>query len=683
MGGGIKTIDAIQSTGPSLDPRILLAFSVFLLVFAVLAVNFIIKSERQRNATLGAAIAKKRVNAKALRQFYSMDKFFLTRSGLHRIHERVGTLGVYTADECKAVSVKLYKQSLFSIFAIITAAAFIYQDVLITLVACLMALAAKYMLVDKYLGKVYYTLLEELRICLSSVRQNYLRLGTIPDAISEAEKPHNLSRVMDEIFHILTEVDSMERLEEFLQSSPIRILQTFAIVCQQVNDTGDTKDGSGASNFLRSLSMMEEEIQMEIRRLYLQKKKFGLLLVLPLTPVIGMGMIENFFVSTIPGTTVIYGGPLGYISKIAVILLCIGGFTMISRLNSGALVAFDDRNVTIVNLLKHKSVKSFVDDITPKDAYKRLAKYELIKKSLSLWDIDQLYLNKVIRAFSVFVLSVFLCVTATSMGRNFLYENVKSASLTSEANLTREEVLLRQRIDPIFLAFPELPSTREMRNFITTYYPSADEFDIQSHSKRLTTKYEAYHNTKFHWWLLLLCYFTAFLGWMSPEFALKFRGTLVAKDAEEDVLQLQTLISSLMHTRVDTQDLLYWMWKSSQVHRRILLNAVHEYPSDPDIAIDMLKQRASSPEFKRMCDKMKLTSNQISIAEAFSDLITERSHIMHMRGITQEASVNAKRAIASPLALAPIYAMVVLTLLVPIIILGVSEITTAMSGFGF
>lgn len=114
----------------------------------------------------------------------------------------------------------------------------------------------------------------------------------------------------------------------------------------------------------------------------------------------------------------------------------------------------------------------------------------------------------------------------------------------------------------------------------------------------------------------------------------KMRIRLLKTESEEDVLQLQTIITILMNTSVDTMETLYWLQRQSRTHRNALIDAYHEYPSDPELALYRLKSKVTLPDFKRMVDKLFLTIHQISLADAFSILyqrepmyyVYEKSH---------------------------------------------------------
>jgi hypothetical protein len=130
---------------------------------------------------------------------------------------------------------------------------------------------------------------------------------------------------------------------------------------------------------------------------------------------------------------------------------------------------------------------------------------------------------------------------------------------------------------------------------------------------------------------------------------------------------------------MDTLSVLDWLSKHSRVHKHILVDALHEYPSDSALALGRLKSRSSIPEFQRVVDKLSITVYQSTLAEAFSDLATEREHLMRMRETSQVNTIEKKRALMSPFAMSTAMAVVLLYIIGPIGIVGLAELQTTFA----
>ena len=442
---------------------------------------------------------------------------------------------------------------------------------------------------------------------------------------------------------------------------------------------GDTKLRDGTSNFLQAMGMMADEVNLEIRRISLQKARFGVLEYLPIAPLLAIGVIESFFTSIIPGTSVMYSGPIGYISRTVILLASIVGYTIIVKVNSAVSVRKDDRNGIAMFLLKREWFTKIVNDIMPKKQMKKARKLRIIKGALSMTDLRHMYASKIMYACLAFLMTIVCMYFAVNLGKQFIYSNVKEVSLVGGEKLTAKDILIRKEMDEFYLSKLQLPSENQTKELVKAKLPKLPPFDQDAQVKRLKEKYVSYHNTYFKWWMIIIAFLAAAGFYQIPELLLRGRAWLLKTESEEDVLQLQTIISILMNTSADTLETLYWLERQSRVHKNAILDAYHEYPSNPDLALNRLKAKAVLPGFKRLVDKLILTIHQISLGEAFSDLVTERDHVMRIREVSQNTTLNKKRSMVSPLAMAPLVLTAILYILLPLGILGFKEFMSALA----
>ncbi|RJX39149.1 hypothetical protein D3P09_16790 [Paenibacillus pinisoli] len=655
---------------------------IAILLTAIVGVTMIIVNDRKR-AKNRKGTHRKNKRLISLSSYFRisqfLEEFFLTRTGYRKVKERIAMLSVYSSQEIKVFAVQVYAISTISSLLLVLVGAIIFRDLFTILLVVLYAVIINNILVGKQIDRVHFRLLKQLSNALSSLRQNYLRLNSIPQAIAEAETGSELHRAFEEIYNILTDPDGKARLNEFYATTPFRLLSTLAGVCYILNNSGDTKLRDGSSNFLQAMGMMADEVNLEIRRISLQKARFGMLEYLPIAPILAIGVIENFFVNIIPGTSVIYHGPIGYISRAVILLASIIGYTVIVKVNSAVPVKKDDRNPIVMYALRQPWFSRMVNDIAPKRLFKKARKMRLVKGAMSMQDLRHLYASKVLFAVMAFVLSISCMFFAVNLGKQFIRDNVREVSLVGGEKLKDEDVRIRQRMDDIYLSMPTLPKESHTREFVQEMLPKLPPFDQDAQVKRLTEKYKSYYNTYFKWWMLVIAFGAAAGSFFIPELMLRARAWMLKTESEEDVLQLQTIISILMNTSADTLETLYWLEKQSRVHKNAILDAYHEYPSDPDLALNRMKAKAVLPSFKRLVDKMLLTIHQITLAEAFSDLVTERDHVMRIREISQNATLSKKRMFVSPLSMAPLVMTAILYILVPLGILGFKEFLTALS----
>lgn len=608
---------------------------------------------------------------------------FFTRRDYRRLVEMLSRLSLYNFQEVRYRAVKYYRVSLITMFTIWFVGTLIFKDFTCSLLLLLFAYLVKNKYIDKNVEKSRRQLLSQFSTTLSSLEQEYTRLGNIPDALAECEKGKLLETQMEDIYNICTAVDGEDRLDEFYSKCQFRQLKTLAESCYILNDTGDTTDVHGESTFRTNIRLIKDEVDLEVRKNTMIHIKFNMLEYIPLVPIFCVSIVQNFFMSNIPGTAVLYNGLLGYISRLSIVLLTLIGYYVITNINSEQYVRSNDRLEVVDNLLTKRWYKRIVRNVMSKSAKTIVSINKKIRGSLSSKDPEYIYAEKVLFSTIAFVLALISSVVMVISARQFIYKNTKSLSLVGGAVYSQEEYERLYKYDCEIMARKVLETDDIMAAQLKEVLPKATEFTRLEEVSRIKLKYEKYHNTYYRWWYVLICYAVGICGWFIPELLLKFRQYMVKAEAEEDVLQMQTIIASVMDTSLDTLSVLYWLEKNSSVHKDALRFCYHEYPADPELALNRLKSKSTVAEFHHMCDRFITTIHQISIKEAFATLITDRAHILRIREMVQEEMINSKRTTASPLALAPIIALAVMHILAPIGILGFAEFTKAFAQAGF
>ena len=349
------------------------------------------------------------------------------------------------------------------------------------------------------------------------------------------------------------------------------------------------------------------------------------------------------------------------------------GFTYISNVNRANYSRVDDRFGFIDWLLDHKAFSHFINDIVPKKAKTRYKYDQMISGCLSNKDLRYIYAEKVIYSTLVFILAFLASFLIVHTSKSYIYDNIMTMSLTQAVEYTEDEERQVRALDAKILARDSLPDDETLYSAYEKILFHASVMDLDDQVSRIKTKYTSYYSMYYHWWFILIVLGITGASWFIPELLLKQRRKFIQNEAEEDVLQMQTIVLILSTTLLDTQEVLYWLSKNSGVHRDHLNFAYQEYPSDPEKAIARLKKNSVIPEFHQLCDKLSLTAFRISLAEAFSDLVPERQHLMKIREMVQDNTLEGKRRKSSPLAQAPLYLLIFGLVVGPVIILGISQ----------
>ncbi len=631
---------------------------------------------------INAGKPKKQQDAKKnemYRKLYKfLSSFFLSQQKVLKIYSRIAMLSVYGKSEMMAMTTKYYLMSTGISIGMIAVAFFLFKDVLSSLICTMFGMLVSNILVDKQLDSTNYKVYKSLGKAISSIRQEYMRLGSIPEAIESADYDPIIRRPMEEIHTILTTSNGELKLHEFYESTPFRTIQTLAGICYNINNSGDTKDETGNSNFIQSLTLLAGDINSEIKRIQVQKQKFGKIEYLPFAPIFAMTLIESYFSSIMPGTALIYKGPMGYLSRTIILVSCIISYSIVSRINSTNALKEDDRDPWVLKLLENRVINNIVSNIVPKGrkAYKAEKK---LKSVLSKMNIKQLYAKKLVFSACALVLSVVTAISTISLGKEFIRTSTQQLSLVASNEMDEYSAEAIRTLDKIYLESEREFGEEELKLLIKTYMPNLSDLEVIDQQKRLEDKKKNLENAYFKWWYMWICFLISVIAFFGPDVSLVLRKYIVETEAEEDFLQLQTLVSILMNTDIDTLDTLGQLCQHSRIHKEMLLHCYHSYPANPEKELARLKSKTPIIEFKRFIGKLELTVSDLSLKESFSDLIMERQNIVDIRNRSMDIALDKKRGICGPLSMTPIALLVIGELLLPLGILGVNEFMKALS----
>lgn len=672
----------------SKDKLILLALSfcavITIVLFYVLVLN---RTEKTKNKIVGV-VKPSKDGIIPYTWYLKADKFLkgnvISRIGYRKIVNRINSLSVFTKVEADKKAVQLYVISNVLFAAVIIGAAIGFKDVYSVCVFIMLGVVVKHTFVFKQLDKLEFSMFEELSEAISALRLAYLRYDeNIPDALQQAEVPHLLGNMFEEIVTVLASQNPEEQLELFYESCSLRKMQTLASVCYLLADIGDTRDNNNMSNFVSALAMIREEVNLDIRRVNLQHKKFKSLEYLTVVPLPLMSIMEIYMTKFIPEIGVIYKSSLGYFSKVLIVLLGTGGYLAIAHINSVYGVKKDDRTLFIYQLLNIRWFRRFVLYMTPVRTDGIIKWRKKIDYAISQKTTEEIYALKFMYSVVVFILCIITTIAICFFARHSVYNNYGGMGLSGTKAVKEVVHEARLKWDPVYMASKSLPSEETTTDFVKEHYKVTGLLETEEEVERLQKKYKYYYGASFKWWMMLIIEVLMALAWFEPDLQLHFRSKIVRYEAEEDILQLQTLITILMNTPMDTMECIYWLAMQSQVYKEMLLECFHDYAGDPELALGRLKSKTfSMPELYRIIDKLELTAYQVSLKEAFADLPAERGHTMSMREVSQESSIISKRNICSPISLMPLGAILFFYLFLPMGMLGFSQLIDSLSKAG-
>lgn len=676
---------------------------MFLIAYGVIAVIIIISFLVYRHLK---KLQRRGVIKTSLREYIfislynKLDSCFITTGQLNKIKKNVQSMCVYSPREVYIVCAQYMTVYIFCVILFFVVAVVFYDDVISITICAAFGVFFASSQIDKRLDKVNEKVYNALRAALSAIREGYMRTNSVPEAIQEADIDPLLKDTFEQIYNILTTANAELKLKEFFERVPFRHLQTLARVCYDINNSGDEVDSYGHSNFLEAMSSMSEDVIAELDKIHFQQDEFGKMEYLAVIPFFAMKPIENVLGNTVPATSVVYDSSTGYLLRIGVMAAVVIAFGVITKINTVQAIKDDDRVYFFSKLnQKNRKVFTFSQNIAPKNyigmtfslktkKFQRVLKNKRDKfqkkldKAMSRKTPEDLYLEKACYGLLVGVVSVLAIYLSVQIGYQKMLSNTNALSIVAtelSVEIPHERIV---EMDTEYLRLRsegQAPTSENLTAFCSGYLQGLTDMEIEDQAKRLESKGRTLEGCYFHWYYMLIAVALGLLGWFYPDLMLLLRRWLIQVEAEADFIQMQTLMSITMNTEADTLDALEQMSEMTQIHKPIMLYCYHSFPSNPDKELARLQAQTPLVEFKRFIGKMRLTTEDLSLREAFSDLSLEREYIQKERDRKIHKSIHKKAVLCGFIFKLPLVVMVAGDLLFPLAYIGITEFQTTMA----
>lgn len=635
------------------------------------------------------------LKAKILTTFFNMFSTLpITRKYTQKCFNRIKSLSVQTRTELKEDATKATVKGIFACVAVAIGGMFIVQDLICRLLLVVLGFMVANQLLAKHIQKLNLRILNSLSGYIGMVREEFLRRGSIPDALEYAECPPALKISIEQIKDIMEAVDAEHELNEFLEKTSCDYVKTFAIACIKINDMGEDVDGPDEPTFIRVLKYLEEDVNAEIERRTYSKTKFGMLELVAIFPLFAVDLLPSILSGSMPGLNVVYEGISGYIIKVLITLSGVAGYYIITVLSQVDGVEEDDRVAFIERLCKRPMFAHIAEAASPKKKH-RVKTARLLRKSISRKSLRSLTLERILISIAVFIGTIIVGFAAGEVQKDYAKKSTNTFGLIAaddtaawdkEYILESDDEIMeimseRAGYDPTKKA-DTLMDDEELHEKISERFSGLSELQIEDQMTRVRTKYNLINAGYFHWYFVLIAYAVAVGSFFVPILVLKFRLWNIHKQEQEEFLSLQTLCTIIAISDADVLDALESMYKMAKLYKEPLKNAYLNYTMDPHKELERLSSKVESTDFKRMIKKLQLAVEDVSLKEAFEGMEIERKHIVSMREQQARALVDSRREKAGMASKVSMALLIAGLLIFPVIYVGFTELIKVFDSLG-
>ena len=547
-------------------------------------------------------------------------------------------------------------------------------------------------MVQGMVDKIDNNLLKEQIDFFAEIRHAYHEYNMVEEAIYQVslDDEKNVSKQGEKIYEILCSDDPETELEKYYDVAPNDYLKEFAGISYLTQEFGDRKGDDGSSLYLKNVDNITQEMQLEILKRDKLNYVFQSLTFISIAPVLLLEPLKSWAVSNFGFTTSFYNGKMGLIAQILIVLLTVVAYIMTRKLkdNGGVQVAIAHNDhpwqekVYKVPVLK-QAINCFIPKAGTKD-YRKMQ--NLMKDSASKAKMEWIYINRLMLTIVTFVCSIVFFIVLHKVAINYVYTNPTTEQpvmgTLSEKNQRKADELTKQ--DNYFLdrLKGDLKITQDKveNAMVNSPYYEEDDENLSTDAERIMGKLKVVNSEQMQWFEILLSCGFALIGYMAPVWMMNFQKFMRKLEMENEVMQFQTIILMLMKIeRISVEMILEWLERYANIFKEPIAKCVNNYESGAWEALEELKNSVTNQDMIRIVESLQAAVEKIPIREAFDELDADRDYHQQKRKDTNEQLVSRKGLIGKGVGFAPMICLFVGYLIIPLVVIGLSSMTSTFS----
>lgn len=658
-----------------------------IVLLVVVVIGYFVYSKNHKVIKADAELQKKRKRKYWNNMYQIMLNSRIFKGHIEKLTKRLKQMSVYRIEEIRVGAAKFTaKLALYVVIAFVASCFLFDNPISIGLIV-----AAAYVIyqsqVEKSIQASVLRVYRELKAGIASVRLEYRKSRDVLVALENATYGNRVAGIFADIKSVVSSTNGQQALENYYEKVPFKEVQTFAMICYNINDTGDEFSGD-TSTFDQALLVMNSDINQKIEQYDYEAMRYGKVEWLSMAG-IAMTIILRYLLSyMMPSVAVLYNSIAGALIQNGVIAYSIYAYWTVAHAHIRAFMDTDDRPDIVKWFMKKKWFVNIAKRTEPTGKKRRMTQADLIKAFSKRTTLD-FHAQRLVYAMIIWCVITFAVVTAPFIQKNYLWSYTKSFDLVGSISyeddkgneiISKEDVL---RMDKAYYntraagdwedqSDEEIKT--EINNFLLSYMPKLTTMELEDQRNRLEAKYQNIKNANFHWYYILLPYLAAVIAYMMPKRGLKKRIEIAKEEEEEEFLQLQVVMMVLASMNFDTRETLGHLVQIADIHKSTLARCYYGYAANPIEELDRVQRHSQSENFKQFIAKLKETVEDLSIQEAFADLQADRSHIMNERSAYIRDSIDRKRASMGQLALKPMLLAIYGMLVFPLMYTGLTQL---------
>ncbi|NDL66380.1 hypothetical protein [Anaerotalea alkaliphila] len=517
------------------------------------------------------------------------------------------------------------------------------------------------------------------------LRQRYYECGTVDEALYEvcgnAGKDMELMAIQGQrILEVLQSKEPEREMEAYNETAPNNYLKMLLGLCFLTMEYGDVAVG-GQSGFMRNLGTLSDELRMEAgkreRLNYALKSLHGIILL----PLFCIGPVKGWAGENFRPLEVFYASPQGFLFECLLLVLVGAAFVAlrkIQQLESRRLPP--PGHVPLEERLLGGRLKGLLLPFVPpagSPGGRRL--HQKLSDSLSPLSYENYQVRRMLVAILFFLgaASVLGGMKAVAVRNVWNAPTLETGFLGGSLG---EEALAEAREATAFdSGWLQRPESASLESLVPALAGATglDPREASVLGLRILAKRRTLDGLGLAWEELLLVLGVGLLGYRMPDLWLFFSERVRRMEMEEEVAGFSTIILMLMHhPRVSVLELLEWMELFSFNFKNSLMGCLNDASHGLDTALDRLQEGSGCGPFTHLVERLRMAEDGLAIAQAFESLEVEKHYELVRRKEANNRMVERKIALGQTIGFLPVYGLILLYMIVPMVGSSIREMDT-------
>ena len=614
---------------------------------------------------------------------------------LYKLRRRLEIVNIDDEYTTRKQSARILLIAIISFLLIALVTIFItHKNWLLTAILLIFELFIVDTFVQGMVDKIDNNLLKEQIDFFAEIRHAYHEYNMVEEAIYQVslDDEKNVSKQGEKIYEILSSDDPETELEKYYDVAPNSYLKEFAGISYLTQEFGDREE-DGSSLYLKNVDNITQEMQLEILKRDKLNYVFQSLAFIAIAPVLLLEPLKSWAVSNFAFTASFYNGKIGMVAQVLVVILTVISYILTRRLKDNGGVQINiaqNDNPWQEKIYKKPFFKQMINAFVPKKGTKDYRKMQkLMKDSASKKKMEWIYVNRIIYTIVTFICSIVFFIVLHKIAINYVYtepttEQTVIGSLSDKEQRKADELTKQDNyfLDKLKgdLSITQEKIEREMLK--SPYYEEGDE-KIETDAKRILKKLKIINSEQMQWFEILMSMGFSLIAYMAPVWMMMFQKKMRQMEMENEVMQFQTIILMLMKIeRVNVEMILEWLERYSNIFKEQISRCVNNYEAGAWEALEELKNSVTNKDMIRIVESLQAAVEKIPIREAFDELDADRDYHQQKRKDANDQLVSKKGLIGKGVGFAPMVCLFVGYLIIPLVIIGLSSMSSAMSQMG-